>query len=35
LIPAVLGGMALIILTDIYRRLRMRGKPAHAAAKEN
>jgi len=34
LIPVVLGGMALIILTDIYRRLRMRGKPAHAETKE-
>lgn len=33
LIPVVLGGMALIIATDIFRKLRMRGKPAHAVAK--
>ena len=30
LIPVVLGGMALIILTDIYRKIRTRGKPAHS-----
>jgi hypothetical protein len=34
LIPVVLGGMALIILTDIYRRIRTRGKPAHSISKE-
>ena len=34
LIPVVLGGMALVILTDIYRRVRSRGKPAHAESKE-
>ena len=32
LIPVVLGGMALIISTDVYRRIRTRGKPAHAEA---
>ncbi|MDO8972220.1 MAG: hypothetical protein Q7U74_16110, partial [Saprospiraceae bacterium] len=34
LIPGVLGGMALVIFTDIYRRIRSRGKPAHAVSKE-
>lgn len=29
LIPVVLGGMALIISTDVYRRIRTRGKPVH------
>ncbi len=28
-IPLVLGVMVLIILTDIYRKIRTRGKPAH------
>lgn len=32
LIPVVLGGMALIIATDIYHKLRTRGKQAHASA---
>lgn len=31
LIPVVLGGMALIIATDIYRRIRTRGKPVQSA----
>lgn len=34
LIPLVLGGMALVIATDIYRRIRTRGKPAHAVAQK-
>jgi len=34
LIPVVLGGMALVIATDVYRRIRTRGKPAHAAAQK-
>ncbi len=29
LIPVVLGGMAMIISTDVYRRIRTRGKPTH------
>ena len=33
-IPLVLGGMALVILTDIYRKIRIRGKPAHTQSEE-
>jgi hypothetical protein len=28
-IPLILGGMAVVVLTDIYRKVRSRGKPAH------
>lgn len=28
-IPLVLGGMAVVVLTDIYHKIRSRGKPAH------
>ena len=34
LIPGVLAGMALIIATDIYKRIRTRGKSDHSAEKE-
>ena len=33
-IPLVLGGMALVILTDIYRKIRTRGKPDRTQAQE-
>lgn len=34
LIPGVLAGMAVIIATDIYKRIRTRGKSGHSEAKE-
>ena len=35
LIPVALGGLALIIVTDIYRKIRTRGKPVHSELKES